>query len=155
MRRLFLILFLTGYPGLLQAAVGHFLFVSGNVRVISKTGQAQDAKRGGDVDVGDTISTGSASTAQLKMVDGAFLAVKPQSELRLDSYVYRGNRSDNSTVSLVKGGFRAITGMIGKNNPQNDIAKTPTATIGIRGTDYEAVYVTLPSNGKGGSHEKN
>jgi hypothetical protein len=155
MRKLLLVLFLATYSGMLQAAAGHFLFVTGNVKVVSKTGQAHAAARGGEVDVGDTISTGSASTAQLKMVDGGFLAVRPQSELRVDSYSFHGNKSDNSTVSLVKGGFRAITGMIGKNNPQNDIAKTPTATIGIRGTLYEAVYVTLPAAGKGGNDEKN
>ncbi len=155
MRKLFLILLLSSYSGMLQAAVGHFLFISGSVKVISKTGQSRAAMRGGEVDVGDTISTGQASTAQIKMVDGGFLAVRPQSELRVDSYSFHGNKSDNSTVSLVKGGFRAITGMIGKNNPQNDIAKTPTATIGIRGTDYEAVYVTSPAAGKGENHEKN
>jgi hypothetical protein len=155
MRKLLLVLFLSSYSGMLQAAAGHFLFISGSVNVINKTGQSHKAARGGEVDVGDTISTGQASTAQLKMVDGGFLAVRPQSELRVDSYSFHGNKSDNSAVSLVKGGFRAITGMIGKNNPQNDIAKTPTATIGIRGTDYEAVYVPATSAGKGVNHEKN
>lgn len=149
MRKLVLILVLATYSGMLQAAAGHFLFISGTVKVINKTGQAHAAARGGEVDVGDTISTGQASTAQLKMIDGGFLAVRPQSELKLDSYAYHGNKSDNSSVSLVKGGFRAITGMIGKTNPQNDIAKTPTATIGIRGTDYEAVYVPATSTGNG------
>ena len=124
-----------------QAAVGRFMFVSGTVKVTAKSGEIREAKKGGEVDQGDTISTASASTAQIRMDDGAFLAVRPGSEVRLDRYVFQGKPGDNSSVSLIKGGFRAVTGLIGKNNPRNDLVRTPTATIGIRGTDHEVMYI--------------
>jgi hypothetical protein len=41
--------------------------------------------------------------------------------------------------SLVKGGFRAISGAIGKVNHGEYQISTPVATIGIRGTDYISV----------------
>lgn len=37
---------------------------------------------------------------------------------------------------LLKGGFRAVSGLIGKNDPDEYRINTPVATIGIRGTDY-------------------
>lgn len=37
---------------------------------------------------------------------------------------------------LLKGGFRTVSGLIGKGNPDEYRINTPVATIGIRGTDY-------------------
>lgn len=37
---------------------------------------------------------------------------------------------------LLKGGFRAVSGLIGKSDPAEYRVSTPVATIGIRGTDY-------------------
>ncbi len=141
MTRNFLFLLLTLSAVSAQASVGEFMFVSGTVTVKSSTGQSRQAKKGQEVDLGDTVSTSTASTAQIRMSDGGFLAVRPQSEIRVDSYSFHDKRSDNSTISLVKGSFRAITGLIGKNNPRNDLVRTPTATIGIRGTDHEVAYI--------------
>jgi hypothetical protein len=41
--------------------------------------------------------------------------------------------------SLLKGGFRSISGLIGKINHDEYQVSTPVATIGIRGTDYLVV----------------
>ena len=41
--------------------------------------------------------------------------------------------------SLLKGGFRSISGLIGKVNHDEYQVTTPVATIGIRGTDYLVV----------------
>lgn len=40
---------------------------------------------------------------------------------------------------LLKGGFRAVSGLIGRSDPAEYRVSTPVATIGIRGTDYWAV----------------
>jgi hypothetical protein len=44
-------------------------------------------------------------------------------------------------VSLVRGGFRSITGLIGKTNPDAYQIRTTTATVGIRGTDHEPMVI--------------
>jgi len=36
-----------------------------------------------------------------------------------------------------------VTGKIGKRFPQNDLVRTRTATIGVRGTDHEATVILL------------
>jgi hypothetical protein len=42
---------------------------------------------------------------------------------------------------LVRGGFRSITGLIGRTNPNAYQIRTGTATIGIRGTDHEPMVI--------------
>ncbi len=42
-------------------------------------------------------------------------------------------------LGLVKGGFRAVSGLIGKINREEYRIVTPVVTVGIRGTDYFAV----------------
>ena len=70
------------------------------------------------------------------MVDGAALAVRPRTEVRIDQYSYeRKPKKDRSFFSLVRGTFRAITGLIGRNNRESYKVRTATATIGIRGSD--------------------
>lgn len=50
-----------------------------------------------------------------------------------------GNRGSRAFFRLIKGGFRAVSGLIGKADPNEYRVSTPVATIGIRGTDYVAV----------------
>lgn len=77
------------------------------------------------------------------MEDGGFIAVRPDTRLKFDSFRFTGqqDRNGQSFFSLFKGGFRAITGLIGKVNKENYRITTPSATLGIRGTDHEIVVV--------------
>jgi len=95
----------------------------------------------------DTIATGTASRAQLLMLDGAKIAVRPESRLVIEEYAYQApaaatvtTRDDKSVMNLVKGGFRTITGAIGKEDPSAYEVRTPVGVLGIRGTDYSAVF---------------
>jgi hypothetical protein len=48
-----------------------------------------------------------------------------------------------------------VTGLIGKRNPQNFRIKTVTATIGVRGTDFEVVVVDKERSGaEAGTYNK-
>jgi len=145
------------FPGLLHAEAGHFLFVYGKVSVTASNGAVRQAAKGMPVQEGDTITSGLSGAAQLRMKDGAFLALRPNTILRLDAYAYKDKgRKTQSTISLLKGTFRAISGKIGKNHPREDLVKTPVATIGIRGTDHEPAYIPLgsASNAPPGAYDK-
>lgn len=50
-----------------------------------------------------------------------------------------GGGASRAFFSLLKGGFRSISGLIGKINHDEYRVSTPVATIGIRGTDYLVV----------------
>ena len=96
---------------------------------------------------GDTLSTGAYSSAQIKMQDGGFIALRPDSRLKFDKFSFNGQQdgSESSYFSLIKGGFRAVTGLIGQLHKPAYRIKTPTATLGIRGTDHETYVVTTNS----------
>jgi len=84
------------------------------------------------------------------MVDGGFIAVRPNTDMGFDTYRYSGKEdgTENAIVSLLQGGFRTITGVIGRTNKQNYLIKTETATIGIRGTDHEPMVILAPALGQ-------
>jgi hypothetical protein len=121
-----------------NAAAGRFQFVYGEVTVTSTDGRERTAKRGTKVNEGDTISTTRRGTAQLRMVDGAALAVRPRSRVRIDAYKFdKKPESDRSFLSLLRGTLRSITGLVGRSNKSAYRVRTRTATIGIRGSDAD------------------
>jgi len=139
-------------PGLGHAAAGHFQFVSGEVHVVRGAGQDYTAKKGDEVNQGDAVVTAKNATAQLRMQDGGILAVRQDTQLRIDAYNYNGKEdgSENGVFSLLKGSFRSITGAIGHINKEKLKIKTSSATIGIRGTDGEIGF--NPATGLTGVH---
>lgn len=138
------------FPILAEAAVaGRVQFVAGDVRIVGIDGKERAARKGEDVSEGETVLTGTGASAQLKMIDGGVLALRPGTRLKVDSYVFNGaeDGTENAALSLVKGGLRAITGLIGNTNKEKYKFQTPNAVIGIRGTDHEPVVLAEPAPG--------
>lgn len=134
---LFLLLLLLAWSEAAVAAVaGSLDFVAGDVRIRSAEGVERVARKGDPVNVGDHIITGAQSNAQLRMIDKAYLAVRPESELDIKDYRYseRSDGNENALLSLVRGTMRAFTGSITRIKREKFVMITPTATIGIRGS---------------------
>ena len=129
-------------------AAGRFLSVVGDVKVVAADGSRRSAAQGGEFREGETIVTGPNALAQLRTADGGLVSVRADTEMKLDKFAFAGENDKNAgfLVSLVKGGFRTITGLIGRANRDGYKVATPSATIGIRGTHYELVHV-LPQAG--------
>lgn len=125
------------------ALAGHFQFVAGDVRVVGPDGKERPARKGEGVNEKETIVSGKDGSAQLRMIDEGIVAVRPETSLRIDEYKFadRENGAERGFFSLLKGGFRSITGAIGRVNKDNYGIRTPAATIGIRGTDHETVHL--------------
>lgn len=88
---------------------------------------------------GDRVTTADGASAIVKLQDGTRMTVRPNSEMLIQQYKFKENAADNNMVmQLLRGGFRAITGLISKNSPDAARVVTKTATIGIRGTDFDA-----------------
>ena len=126
---------------------GHAQFVNGQVEITDKAGQVHTLKKADAVNENDTVTTAKDATAQIKMMDGGLVAVRPDSQLKFDSFVFNGEEDGNerSFFSLARGGFRAITGLIGHKNKANYRISTAGATIGVRGTDHET-FVVVPGS---------
>ena len=88
---------------------------------------------------GDRLTTADGASAVIKLQDGTRMTVRPNSEMVIQQYKFKESAPDNSMVmQLIKGGFRAITGLISKGSTNSARVVTNTATIGIRGTDFDA-----------------
>jgi len=124
---------LAGAPAV--AKVGDVQFVLGDVRVLDPAGKARAVKRGDLIDEGETILTGADGNAQLLMIDKTRLTVRPSTELKFTEFRYQKNpATDRGLLSLTKGVFRTVTGLIGRTNRARYQVATPNATIGIRGS---------------------
>ena len=95
---------------------------------------------------GDRIRTGRDGRVQLRFADGAQMSILGGSEFRVDSYVLDQNRQ-RSFFALIRGSVRVISGRIGKRDPQDWRLTTPTATIGIRGTEFTVDQTVCPPSG--------
>ncbi|MEO8716707.1 MAG: FecR domain-containing protein [Burkholderiales bacterium] len=135
------------------AAAGRFIVVVGDVKVLGLDGKARTAVRNGDIRAGETIVTGPSSLAQMHMTDGGAISVRAETQMKLDAYRFsgRGESGDSFLVSIIKGGFRTITGLIARNSRENYRVLTSAMTIGVRGTDFEVVHVlqSLPDAAAG------
>ena len=89
---------------------------------------------------GDSIITEAASSAQVLLMDQTTLTIGESSELVMDEFVYDPQTKIGKFVSSVKiGTVKIITGEISKTNPDNLEIKTPTGSIGARGTEFAVV----------------
>lgn len=98
---------------------------------------ARSLRKGDNVNQGDTVATGAASSIVLRFEDGQVAALSANSRMNVAAYSYNKAEPAKSNVllNLVEGGMRAITGLIGKARPAAVAYKAGNATIGIRGTD--------------------
>lgn len=143
------ILFVFSYTGVASTVAGRFQFVHGTVEV-TREERTYRAHRGDDIHEGDIITTAPASSAQVRMSDGALIAVRPRSELTIETYNYTGedDGENSSVLNLARGGLRSVTGAIGRAQPDNVKIDTPVATMGIRGTDMD-VFLVPPQSPAG------
>jgi hypothetical protein len=118
---------------------GRIIMAHGNVQAINDDGVIRQLKRRDSIFNHEVIKTGKESKVQIRFTDNALLALKADSELNIKAYVYSAtNEEDNQVLmELVAGGFRTLTGKIGKGNKEAYKIDTPVASIGIRGTLYD------------------
>ena len=136
----------------LGAVAGVFQFVAGEVQVQSAGGATKPARKGTPLSVGETVLSEKSGTAQIKMGDGAIVVVQPGSRLTVIEFHYEGREDGTERVRyrLDHGGFRAVTGVIGRTNKENYLIETPIAQMGVRGTDHESYYFAAPQPRDGG-----
>jgi hypothetical protein len=117
------------------------VLVEGEVKVFDTAKKSRSFKAGDALVEGDSVVTGADGELHLNMEDGGYMAIRPNTRLRFTKYQAKGEDSDTSIIGLLQGSFRSVTGWIGKFNNNNYRVRTPTATIGIRGTDHEPLVV--------------
>lgn len=117
----------------------------GDVELVRGAGLAQrgsDTPRvlgaGSPIEQGEVLSTGANSFAVVKLNDGTRMTLRPNTSMKVDDFVLeQPGRTDSLIMNLLKGGLRIVTGSISKRSPTARLT-TSTATVGIRGTDFDA-----------------
>lgn len=112
------------------------------VVTVQRSGGVQVLGVNSTVNSGETLATGNNAYVRLKFADGGDLTLRPNTQLQVTQFNYdeRKPAEDNAVFSLLKGGLRAITGLVGKRgNTDSYQMRTSSATIGIRGTNYGAL----------------
>jgi hypothetical protein len=116
-------------------------FIAGDVNVRRADGGTAPLTNGKDIESGQAILTGASGRAQVRFTDGGLVSLQPNTEFKVANYVDKADpKEDRFLVDLLSGSMRAITGLIGKRNRENYRVTTTTATIGIRGSGFNAGY---------------
>ncbi len=126
----------------LTTTVGTLDLLEGTVTVTSLKGSPRDTTLGMVLQAGDTIQTAQESEAHATMADGAYLAVRANTKIKITAYSANGNSRDQSWIDLITGSLRTVTGWIAKTRPKAYRINTPTATVGVRGTDHEVIFTS-------------
>jgi hypothetical protein len=133
---LFLLLLL---PLLAAAApAGEVTHLSGVAMVRKPDGSSRIIVAKTPVEQGDVLITSAKTFARVKFTDGGEITLRPESQLRIDTYAFEQDKpqEDAFVFSLLKGGLRTITGLVGKRRERSYELRTHTSTIGVRGTGY-------------------
>lgn len=118
---------------------GVVLLSKGETFATNPQGTQRTLKRRSKILEGDTLSTSANGKLQIRFIDKALLTLKANSKLDVSAYQISKAKGESEEVimNLITGGFRTITGSIGKGDKSAYTVKTPAASIGIRGTNYE------------------
>lgn len=135
LKALVLVVALSAGPALAAGVVTH---LSGTLAVKRADGSGRLLSVRSEIAVGDTLTTQESTYARVKFDDGAEIVLRPNSQVTVADYRFKEAepQHDSVALSLLKGGMRAVTGLLGKRNPQRVGVTTATATIGIRGTHF-------------------
>ncbi|MFZ2307501.1 MAG: hypothetical protein WAW34_09275 [Rhodoferax sp.] len=145
---------------LAQQSAARVMSVSGVATATDPQGRERPLAKGAELFSGDKVVTNDTALVQMRLHDGGYMSVRPGTAMVIDRFVHDEKDASNSSflVSLLRGGFRSITGLIGRTNPDAYQIRSATATIGIRGTDHEPMLVLdtpgLPSLGAPGLYDK-
>lgn len=116
--------------------------LSGTVTV---TGADKVARKVGPkekIQSGDLIATEARSEVVIKLADESVVALRPNTQFRVEDFKYEKKATDTAQFSLLRGIARLVTGLVGGTSPDRVRLTASTATVGIRGTDFEVAVVT-------------
>ena len=119
------------------AGIGVVSDTKGTACSIERAKQKLPGDKGAAIESMDTYVTGGC-VSNITFKDDTKVKVTENSRLLIDDFVFDLKQSDAGKLALKvgMGTVRYASGQIAKNNPQRVDIKTPTASIAVRGTDF-------------------
>jgi hypothetical protein len=122
--------------------VAHAMAVDGVVRARNESQEERVLNKGANLFLLDLITVDPDSKMEIKFTDGSLLNLISNTQYQIDQYQYRvPKQKDRFTGQLLQGTLRLLSGSIAKKNPNEYEIRTPSATIGLRGTTIEASVI--------------
>ena len=139
LKRIFVILLpaLFCQAGMAADEVGQVTYSRGVVTGQVDGQQPRIIGKGVPLHNGETLNTGGRAFVLIKLDDGSRMTLRPNTTFKIEN-LNTQKGSENALLSLFRGGLRAITGLISKARPDAFRINTSVATIGIRGTEFDA-----------------
>jgi hypothetical protein len=133
--RLFIILWCLTFSSFANV-IGDVILHTGNAVIERNDGEDVKAEDELDIFSYNTVKTGKGKVA-IEFIDDTRVDITQHSKLIIDEFVYDPNTKTGSlSLKAALGTIRYASGQIAKTNPTSVQIKTPTATIGVRGTDF-------------------
>ncbi len=138
LRRIVLAAFLgLGLGAAFAQDVGEIVYVQGVTSAQRPGGEARFLAKGDSIAQGEVINTSERGYAVLGLKDGSKLTLRSNTAFAVNELNQQPG-SESLVMNLLRGGLRAFTGLISKTRPTAASLTTVTATIGIRGTEFDA-----------------
>ena len=119
-----------------HADVGQIKVATGQVSVERK-GQSLPGKVGLVLETDDVLRTGADGSVGITMRDNSLLSAGPNSILSLEHFEFDPTTSDGRfDARLRRGTLAVVSGRIAKKSPQAMTVRTPSAVLGVRGTEF-------------------
>ena len=114
--------------------------LSGQAVAIDRLGGTRPLGVGGAIFAGDIVETRVQSYAVLAFLDEGRVTLHPGARFLLERFRYEPGRIEAGLFvgRLLRGGIRALTGLIARRHPQGYEMQTLVAYVGIRGTGFDA-----------------
>jgi hypothetical protein len=104
---------------------------------IERGGQTLQAAIGARVQTSDVIKTGGDGSVGITMSDNSLLSAGPNSVVSLDRFAFDASTNQGQfDTSLRKGSLSIVSGRIAKQSPDAMTVRTPSAILGVRGTEF-------------------
>jgi hypothetical protein len=128
--------------------VGFFASVRGDVQLAAPAASGAfswtAAARDGEVRIGDRVKTGLDSAARIVLVDDTMLHVAEDTEIEIETFhVGAAATKERSIVRHSRGRLRTLVGDAFGGETRLEV-HTPTAVVGVKGTDFETSDASLP-----------
>ena len=134
--RAFLLAALTFAGSALAADVGLIKVANGAVE-IERAGAKIKAEVGAPVQVSDVLRTGADGSAGVTFSDNSLISIGPNTVFEIDKYQFDSTtHAGEFQGSLKQGRLAGISGKMVKQSPESMKVRTPSAVMGVRGTEF-------------------
>ena len=123
---------------LVHADKGQVTHLSGVLSAKKADGTIRVLAERSEVQTGDVLTSEKNTYANIRFSDGSQMTMKPASSVKVEKFAYQQDKpaDDSFAVTLLQGGLRLVTGIVGSRSRAKFQVGTQTATIGIRGTTF-------------------